>query len=171
MSTDAIIVTGLFKTQKETLAAIEKIQKKGWQVKEVHSPIPSTAIGRALGQKKSRVGWFTLAGGVIGFFSGFLLAVFSATRWNLIVSGKPVISWIPFFIIAFECTILFAVLANVLGALTQARLPGKEYEKNYSPECSGALYGIEVASTPHDAESLRDLLVRSGSLKEQRKNR
>jgi len=166
MSTDAVIVTGLFKTQEEILAAIQKIQEKGWLVREVHSPIPSSKINKALGRKKSRVGWFTLAGGVTGFCSGFSLAIFTSTRWSLIVSGKPVISWIPFFVIAFECTILFAVLGNVLGLLTQVGLPAKDYEKNYDPGCSGDLYGIEVASTPEDVESLKDLLHRTGSLKE-----
>lgn len=169
MST-AIITTGLFKTQKETLAAIEKIQANGWEVTEVHSPIPSGAIARALGRKKSRVGWFTLTGGIIGFFSGFALAVFTATRWNLIVSGKPIVSWIPFFVIAFECTILFAVLGNVLGILTQVGLPDLEYEKNYSTECSGELYGIEVTSTPEDVDSLKNLLVLTGALNPSREN-
>ena len=171
MSTDAIIVTGLFKTQEETLAAVEKIQEKGFQVKEVHSPIPSQALARALGRKKSKLGWFTLTGGIIGFFSGFALAVFTATRWNLIVSGKPILSWIPFFVIAFEFTILFAVLGNVLGIVTQLGLPDKDYEKNYDPECSGSLYGIEVASMPEDVDSLKDLLHSTGSLKEQRQNK
>lgn len=161
-----VIVTGLFKTQKEILAAIQKIQEKGWLVKEVHSPIPSSKINKALGRKDSIVGWFTLTGGVIGFFSGFALAIFASTRWNLIVSGKPVISWIPFFVIAFECTILFAVLANVVGIITQVGLPDKDYEKNYDPECSCDLYGIEVASIPDDVDSLKDLLHRTGSLKE-----
>ncbi len=169
MST-AITITGLFKTQKETLDAIEKIQANGWDVTEVHSPIPSPDIARALGRKKSRVGWFTLTGGIIGFVSGFALAVFTATRWNLIVSGKPIISWIPFFVIAFECTILFAVLGNVLGILTQVGLPDPDYEKNYSTECSGELYGIEVASTPEDVDSLKELLVLTGSLDQSRGN-
>ena len=171
MTTDAIIVTGLFKSQEETLAAVEKIQKQGWVVTEVHSPIPSKSLAKALGRKKSKIGWFTLVGGIIGFFSGFSLAVFTATRWNLIVSGKPIVSWIPFFVIAFECTILFAVLGNVLGLLTQVGLPQKDYEKNYDPECSGTLYGIEVASTKENVDSLKELLSRAGSLKGQRENK
>ena len=56
MTTDAIIVTGLFKNQKETLAAVEKIQKQGWVVTEVHSPIPSKSLAKALGRKKSKIG-------------------------------------------------------------------------------------------------------------------
>ncbi|MDY0220705.1 MAG: DUF3341 domain-containing protein [Desulfobacterium sp.] len=171
MTRDAIIVTGLFKTQEETLAAVEKIQGKGFQVTEVHSPIPSSSLARALGTKKSKVGWFTLIGGIIGFFSGFSLAVFTATRWSLIVSGKPIISWIPFFVIGFEFTILFAVLGNVLGIVAQVGFPDPDYEKNYDPECSGSMYGIEVVSTPEDADRLRDLLDRTGSLKQQRENK
>jgi hypothetical protein len=166
MSADAIIVTGLFKTQEEILAAIDKIQEKGFKILDVNSPIPSSSINKALGRGTSKVGWFTLIGGIIGFFSGFSLAVFTATRWSLIVSGKPIVSWIPFFVIAFECTILFAVLGNVLGVLTQVGLPKKGYEKNYDPRCSGDLYGIQIASTPEDVDGLKDLLHRTGSLKE-----
>ena len=77
----------------------------------------------ALDLKKSRVGWFTLAGGILGFLSGFALAVFAATRWNLIVGGKPVVAWVPFFIVGFEFTVLFAVLGNIVGLLTQTGLP------------------------------------------------
>ena len=171
MSTDAIIVTGLFNTQEDTLAAVEKIQKEGFEVTEVHSPIPSSALARALGRKKSKIGWFTLGGGITGFVSGFSLAVFTATRWSLIVGGKPILSWIPFFVIAFEFTILFAVLGNVLGIITQVGLPDLDYEKNYDPECSGSLYGIEVASTPENLDSLKDLLDHTGSLKELREDK
>jgi hypothetical protein len=32
------------------------------------------------------------------------------------------------------------------------------------------MYGIEVASTPEDADSLRDLLDHTGSIKKQREN-
>jgi hypothetical protein len=166
MSTEAITITGLFETEKATLTAMDKIQEKGFTITEVHSPIPSSTINKALGRKKSKIGWFTLVGGILGFFCGFALAIFTATRWNLIVGGKPIVSWIPFFVIAFECTILFAVFGNVLGVLTQVGLPHKGYEKNYAPECSGDLYGVQIASMPGDVDSLKDLLHRTGSLKE-----
>ena len=92
--------------------------------------------------KKSRVGWFTLAGGIAGFFTGFALAVFTATRWNLIVGGKPVIAWVPFFIVGFEFTILFAVFGNIVGLLTQARLPQFDPPVGYDPACSADRFGV-----------------------------
>jgi hypothetical protein len=50
-------------------------------------------------------------------------------------------------------------------------LPDPDYEKNYDPECSGSMYGIEVASTAEDADRLRDLLDHTGSLKQPRENK
>lgn len=165
MSAENIVVTGLFKTQEEILAVIEKVQQKGFKVLDVNSPIPSSRINKALGLKKSKVGWFTLAGGITGFISGFALALFTAQRWNLIVSGKPIASWIPFFVIAFEFTILFAVFGNVLGIVSQVGLPQKDYEKNYYPECSVDKYGIQIVSTPEEVDGLKDLLHQSGAIK------
>ncbi|MFO7752242.1 MAG: quinol:electron acceptor oxidoreductase subunit ActD, partial [Desulfobacteraceae bacterium] len=86
MNTHATTITALFKSEEDTLAAIREIREHGWQVTEVRSPVPAERIAEALGRGKSRVGWFTFAGGVIGFFSGFSLAAFTATRWDLIVS-------------------------------------------------------------------------------------
>ncbi len=165
MDTHATTVTGLFTNEEETLAAIHEIREHGWQVKEVRSPVPADRIAQALGRRKSRVGWFTLTGGAIGFFSGFSLAAFTATRWSLIVSGKPVLSWIPFFIIAFEFTILFAVFGNVLGLLTQTGLPAKAYETNYHVECSGDMYGIEAVADPGQEERLEEVIRRTGTVK------
>ena len=62
-------------------------------------------------------------GGLLGFFTGFALAIFTAVQWDLIVSGKPIISLIPFFIVGFEFTILFSVFGNVIGLLVCSRLP------------------------------------------------
>jgi hypothetical protein len=86
-----------------------------YTLERVHSPIPSHTVADALDLPQSKVGWFTLAGGITGFFTGFFLAAFTATRWSLIVSGKPIMAWVPFIIVGFEFTILFAVFGNVLG--------------------------------------------------------
>jgi len=91
---------------------------------------------------KSRVGWFTLAGGITGFFSGFLLAAFTATRWDLIVGGKPVVALVPFVIVGFEFTILFAVFGNVLGLISQARLPRFGSATLYDPRLTGHKFGV-----------------------------
>ncbi len=163
MSAETISIMGLFQSEAEALAAIDEIREQGWQVQEVHSPIPSDKISAALNRKKSKIGWFTLTGGLTGFITGFWLAAFSATRWNLIVSGKPIVSWFPFFIIAFELTILFAVFGNVIGLLTQVGLPTKQ-DDTYDPACSGSMYGVLAGSKSEESEKLKDFLHHKGAL-------
>jgi hypothetical protein len=163
MTTEKIKIMGLFETEAEVVAAITDIQARGWGVERVHSPIPSDKIVKSLGFKKSPVGWFTLAGGIIGFFTGFLLAAFTATRWSLIVSGKPIVALVPFFIVGFEFTILFAVFGNVIGLITQAGLPLFNYSKQYDPRCSADKIGILATCDTEDSGDLESFFTEKGA--------
>jgi molybdopterin-containing oxidoreductase family membrane subunit len=159
-----VSVLGLFKSDESAASVIRGLNNSPWTFKRVYSPIPSAVIMNALKLKKSRVGWFTLAGGVIGFLSGFALAVFSATRWNIIVGGKPVLAWVPFFIVGFEFTILFAVFGNIVGLLTQTGLPqlGK-LDDGYDPGCSADRFGVLASCDPGQQDELGDYYLRNGA--------
>lgn len=142
-----VSIMGLFADETAAATAIKALGSSGWQLERVHSPIPSHKIEKALNPKKSRVGWFTLAGGIIGFFTGFSLAGFTALRWSLIVGGKPVVALVPFFIVGFEFTILFAVFGNVIGLISQMGLPRKMHRR-YDPRCSGDRFGLLATCDP-----------------------
>ena len=136
-------IMGLFEEEDRAADAVRQIRDNAdWTVSRVNSPLPSRKLADALSVKQSLLGWFTLAGGIIGFFSGFLLAAFTATRWSLMVGGKPVIALVPFFIVGFEFTILFAVFGNVLGLVALARLPDYKQLLHYDGRCSGRHYGV-----------------------------
>ncbi|MDP2645212.1 MAG: DUF3341 domain-containing protein [Desulfobacterales bacterium] len=138
-------VLGLFADQSRALAAINALETLPYRIETVYSPVPSEKILAALQQGKSRVGYFTLAGAIFGFFAGYGLALFTAAQWNLIVGGKPVFAWAPFLIVAFECTILFAVLGNFMGFLIKTGLPRFRNTLPYDPRCSGYHFGILAA--------------------------
>ena len=144
-------VFAIFADEAQTVAAIEAVKQSPWKLDRVHSPFPSHKILAAMELKKSPVGWFTLIGGIIGFFSGFGLAIYTASVWKLIVWGKPVIAWIPFIIVGFEFTILFSVFGNVLGLLIFGGLPDYQGLKQYDPRCSGEHFGI-VATCPEEEQ-------------------
>jgi len=163
MTADKLKVMGLFEKEADAVSAIADLRALGWGVERVHSPVPSEKIIKALGLRKSRVGWFTLAGGIIGFFTGFLLAAFTATRWSLIVSGKPVVALVPFFIVGFEFTILFAVFGNVIGLITQAGLPRSNYSQHYDPECSGDRFGILATCSHAESGELEAFFMERGA--------
>jgi molybdopterin-containing oxidoreductase family membrane subunit len=145
-------VVALFEDDTRAASAIEGLAGYPWKLEQVHSPIPSDKILSALKVKKSRVGYFTLAGGIVGFLSGVSLAIYSGIQWNLVASGKPVIALIPFLIVGFEFTVLFAVFGNVLGLLLETNLPEFESLRNYDQRCSGEHFGI-VASCSEGEES------------------
>jgi molybdopterin-containing oxidoreductase family membrane subunit len=156
-------IMGLFKTEDSVVAALEALKQSGYRFIRVNMPIPSHKIMGALKLKKSWVGWFTLCGGIFGFFGGFALAMFTATRWDLIVSGKPIIAIVPFVVVGFEATILFAVFGNVIGLLTQTRLPSYRWLKYYDPRCSGAHFGVLAACEAGQEEGLKDFFQNQGA--------
>jgi molybdopterin-containing oxidoreductase family membrane subunit len=145
-------VLGSFRDENQTVSAIEAFEKSPWELDRVHSPF----------LKRSRVGYFTLAGGLLGFFTGFALAIYTAVQWNIIVSGKPVVAWISFLIVGFEFTILFAVFGNILGFLTQARLPEFESLKIYDPRSSGEYFGVMASCVESEQEKLMEFLKSRG---------
>ena len=155
-------IMGLFKDEDQVVSTITALKESAYKFQRVHSPIPSHKIMAALDLKKSKVGWFTLAGGILGLISGFALAIFCSIQWNLIVSGKPIISLIPFFIVGFEFTILFAVFGNVIGLLTQTRMPSFKKMEYYDPRCSGEHFGVLAACEPMQQDDLKDFFQQNG---------
>ncbi len=155
-------VMGLFKNEDQVVSTLAALKESDFKFQRVHSPIPSHKIMDALKLKKSKVGWFTLTGGILGLLSGFALAVYCSLEWKLIVSGKPIISLIPFFIVGFEFTILFAVFGNVIGLLTQARLPSLKPMDYYDPRCSGEHFGVLAACEPMQQDDLEDFFQQKG---------
>jgi len=159
---DKCTVLGLFRDEDTTASAIKALGESPWELDRVHSPFPSQKILDSLKLKTSRVGYFTLIGGIVGFLTGFSLAIFTALQWNFVVSGKPVLAWIPFVIVGFEFTILFSVIGNVLGLLTQCRLPDFEGLKQYDPRCSGDCFGVVVACAEGEQQDLTEFFEKQG---------
>ena len=156
-------IMGLFKSEDKVVDAIEALKQSSYEFIRVNTPIPSHKIMDALQLKKSRVGWFTLCGGILGFIGGFALAIFTATRWNLIVSGKPIVAIIPFVVVGFEVTILGAVFGNVIGLLTQMRLPSFRWFQHYDIRCSGEHFGVLAACEPMQENGLKDFFQEQGA--------
>jgi molybdopterin-containing oxidoreductase family membrane subunit len=150
-----IQVIGLFKDENLAAGAIESMAGCPWQLRGVNSPFPSERIMKAMKEGKSKVGYFTLAGGIIGFLAGIGLAAYTSLQWSLVVSGKPVVALIPYLIVGFEFTILFAVFGNIVGLITQTRLPEYRSVSTYDPRCSGEYFGV-LASC---AEGHQDALL------------
>jgi molybdopterin-containing oxidoreductase family membrane subunit len=163
MGSERIAIMGIFNNETQTASAIRGLRDCAYSVERVHSPIPSHVIADALQLPKSKVGWFTLAGGITGFFAGFLLAAFTATRWDIMVGGKPIVALVPFVIVGFEFTILFAVFGNVLGLISQARLPRFTVAPGYDPTFSGDRFGVLASCAAEEKSRLSDFFREQGA--------
>jgi molybdopterin-containing oxidoreductase family membrane subunit len=163
MTADTVSIMGIFPSERGAAAAIDRLRETPWTIERVHSPIPSHDIEHALAPPKSKVGWFTLIGGIIGFLTGFALAAFTSLRWSLIVSGKPIVALVPFTIVGFEFTILFAVFGNVLGLISQARLPRFETPPFYDGSFTGDRFGVLARCNADETDELTQWFEENGA--------
>lgn len=155
---------GLFSSLPECLGAIEKIRRAGFERLIVHSPLPSHEIEEAMGKGQSMVRWFTLIGAVLGGAGGFALTAWTSLQWDLVVSGKPIISAPPFLIITFECTILGGAIATLTGFLHSARIPQPLLSEVYRDRFGQDVFGIGVVCEEGEVERAMRALFEAGAL-------
>ncbi|MEW6443111.1 MAG: DUF3341 domain-containing protein [bacterium] len=140
----------------DLLAALEALRKEGRRF-TVLTPIPAREVQEAMNEKAGPVRLFTLFGGILGAASGIGLAVYTVLQWKLIMSGKPIIPWVPFVIVAFEFTILFGVGLTFVGMLLMTRLPRFRIPAYYDPRFSEDRFGLLV---PYAGGTERDEITR-----------
>jgi molybdopterin-containing oxidoreductase family membrane subunit len=78
------------------------------------------------------------------------------------VSGKPVVALIPYLIVGFEFTILFAVFGNIVGLITQTRLPEYRSVSTYDPRCSGEYFGVLASCAEGHQDALAAFFKEKG---------
>ena len=135
---------GLFLDPYSALEAARRLKGAGFARPELISPIPIHGVEDVLGPKKSVIRRFTFFGGIFGALSGFTLAAGTAVLYLHPTGGRPIITIPPFLIITYEMTILFGILATVLGFLISARFPAIR-ERVYVPEAGVDRFAVTVA--------------------------
>ena len=155
-------IMGIFIYLDDLLSALKALEEKGLDL-TVYSPSAQEEIQEALRQDPSPVRYYTLFGGLFGLISGFILAFYTVLQWKFVVSGKPVIPWIPFVIVGFEFLILFGVFISFAGMLIHSRLPRRRLPVYYDPRFSDNRFGLLVACSFKDRERLAGLLREAGA--------
>jgi hypothetical protein len=113
-----------FATPTELTEATRAARAAGYRRMDAFSPFGIEEVSEALEFHKTSVPLVTLLGGVFGGLGGFFLQYWvSVIAYPINSGGKPFNSWPAFIVPTFECTILGAALAAVLGMLALNALP------------------------------------------------
>lgn len=113
-----------FRNPKELVDAATSVRKSGYKDFDTYAPFPIHGMEKAMGVKKSPLGWIVLAGGIAGFVGALALMIWvMGYEYPMNISGKPFIN-IPIYVpITFEITVLLSAFAAVFGMFFLNNLP------------------------------------------------
>lgn len=148
--------------------AAEKVRDAGYEKFDCHSPFPIHGMDRAMGLKRSPIGWLAgllaaLGGG--GFFA--LQWWTSAVNYPLVISGKPYFSFQAFVPITFAGAVIGAAFAAVLGMLIINQLPRLNHplfnSDKFNVADDGFFVSIEAGDRQFDREKVIAFLKSIGA--------
>src|SRR6266404_6519838 len=117
-------IMGEFNNPSELVVAARRTYEAGYRRINGYSPYPIEELSEAIGFTRTSLPLIVLIGGILGGLGGFFMQYWmEVIDYPLNVGGKPYNSWPAFIPITFECTVLLAAFAAVLGMLVLNKLP------------------------------------------------
>jgi hypothetical protein len=117
-------IMGEFNNPSDLVAAARRTYEAGYRRINGYSPYPIEELSEAIGFTRTSLPLIVLIGGILGGLGGFFMQYWmEVIDYPLNVGGKPFNSWPAFIPITFECTVLVAAFAAVLGMLVLNKLP------------------------------------------------
>jgi len=140
---------GIFNDMESAAAAVDRLVGAGFTEAQIESlssvPYPDGVLVKS--EKRSRFRWMTIAGGFVGAAAGFGLAAGTAWLYPVQTGDKPIIALYPAAIVTFEVTMLFAIIATMVGMFLEMRLPALK-KRSYDPAIADGCIGICLSIHP-----------------------
>ena len=162
-------VLAIFNTAAEAVGATEELRREGFApgaVALLSSEPVHAEIEKGLDGKRTRIGLFAIAGGVIGAMSAVGLTALTSMRMNLVTGGMPIVAPWAFGIIVFEMTALGAIGLTLGRMIFEARL----FRRALPEECDSAIADgravvvVDVeAGDDSRADAAQEVLARRGA--------
>ena len=159
-------IMGTFIFEEDFLVAAKNLQSSGFNNISLLSPVPLEEAQEVLGLgKSSPVRRFSLAGAIIGAISGFAMAVGTALVFILPTGGRAIITLPPYLIITYEMTILFGVLATLLGFYFISGLPAW-HDRPYLSSASIDRFVVVVKGAAADQVAKAEEIIQQAGAEE-----
>ena len=163
MNNRKLLLAG-FESPTDLLKAAETLRDAGYTKFDCHSPFPIHGMDRAMGLKRSSIGWIAGLLATIGGSFGFALQWWTgAVDYPIIIAGKPFFSFQAYVPVTFALAVLAAAFAATFGMLILNRLP-RLFHPLFSSESfsrfsdDGFLVSIEAADPKFDMDKTTELL-------------
>ncbi|HEX2926542.1 MAG TPA: quinol:electron acceptor oxidoreductase subunit ActD [Ruminiclostridium sp.] len=147
----------VFSEPNDMLKAVKVFCEAGYHRIEVFSPTKLKEIEKIIHVPKSPVRIWTFVGAVLGFWGGLALAIGTSQVNDLIVGGKPPVTLIPYWIVAFEGGVLLGALFNLAGLAVHAHLYKTSTMHGYDSRFSKDKYGVVVQYNVIDESKIKQL--------------
>lgn len=158
-----------FEEPEQLVRAAHRARDEGYRKMDAYTPFPVHGLAEALHFDDWRLPWIIFFGGVAGAAGGLGLQYYvSVIDYPMNVGGKPLFSWPAFIPVIFECTILLAAGAAVVGMLALNGLPRPHHPIFNARRIELASQDrfflcIESGDPKFDTEKTRQFLESAGS--------
>ncbi|MCP4632633.1 MAG: DUF3341 domain-containing protein [candidate division Zixibacteria bacterium] len=118
------VILSRFEGTRELLHAAEKVREAGYKKFDCHSPFPIHGMDRAMGLKRSPLGWMVGLSAIVGTSGALLLQWWTSTiDYPLVISGKPLFSFQAYVPVTFALGVLLSAFTALIGMLILNGLP------------------------------------------------
>jgi ActD protein len=137
-------IIALFDKTDDAAAAVGELRREGLPRSAVTIVSSEPVHIESDEDSKSRIGAFTIIGGMLGWVAGLAMTVWTSERVGLVTGGMPIRSFWAFGIIIFELTALGAILATLARLLFEARLARRSSAAAYAEEVADGRVALIV---------------------------
>lgn len=161
------LISCTFPFKDKLLSAIKRLKEAGVTDLEVKMPVPDHDVLDAVAHKPTKVGWFTLIGGLSGAAIGLLGPAWAHFHWGNIIGGKPVFSFPPFVVIMFELTILLGALFTLAGLFMLCKIPSHSKfsaDELYDVRATEDCYCLYISADGDQLEKAKTICTDEGAM-------
>jgi hypothetical protein len=153
-------VLGLFRTADNAALATDRLKEAGFKAEDYQvltgTPYPEGAFGEKA--PKHRLFAFPFFGAAVGLAAAILITAGTQISYPLVTGGKPILAVPAMAIIAYEGTMLGAIIMTVIGVIFESRLP-RPLMGLYDTRITEGWIGIAL-TCPEDRLQAADLVMR-----------
>ncbi len=163
-----VAVIAQFDTPADLIHAAEKVRDAGFKNFDCHSPFPINGMDRAMGERRSPLGYIVGVMALLAFGSmTYFIYWVTTSGYPMVISGKPDFSYQAFTPVVFAVTVLASAITATFGMFVLNRLPQLWHPlfesgafRRFSDD--GFIVSLHANDPKFDSQSAQEFLKRIG---------